>query len=492
MSDTLVKDIQNAVETAYAELLKTNPNAKLDRGALYKDSYVLKVNSSIEALIEAGAPHLKGADLVQMWANNAYSMGDMKGANNRAFRIVSAWNNKVVHGPKIPFDESGYLQMIKNGSVRPATKVEPSKSEPKPKVPKSEPVPEPETQPDPPAEVGEGVDGAIFDSDTLMEFYEDEPEVIIQTVPAESSEEPETEPEPTAQNADVWADFVPIGISREEFDRRWALSGPELAKDFERVTGNHSKFAQRAIVKCRHRLVYLWGLAGLGKSRIPKDIASYYGFPVYVISAVSMPELLWGTPDFQGNLIPTPLTIALSKPCMVIFEEVDRWVRSVKNALQPLLADRVYTLPNGETRTQHPGCIIMGNGNTNMIDRSTLFPGIEPSDYAFVDRWRHIHVQYESKIAREIAGKDYAYVVDFLEDFNRARTTCNIARGEATYRPLERIVEDIKSDDGDTLEDILMDNLIKGMFDKDVIGRIVSNMKDQDSELAQALKRCKP
>ena len=90
MSDNLVKDIQNAVETAYAEILKNNPSAKLDRGALYKDSYILKVNSSIEALIEAGAPHLKGADLVQMWANNAYSMGDMKGANNRAFRIVSA------------------------------------------------------------------------------------------------------------------------------------------------------------------------------------------------------------------------------------------------------------------------------------------------------------------------------------------------------------------------------------------------------------------
>jgi hypothetical protein len=488
MSDTLVKDIQNAVETAYAEILKNNPSAKLDRKMLYNDKFVENVNASIEKLIDLAVPHLKGTDLVKMWVNCTYSMGDMKGYNNRAFRIVNAWVRLVEHN-KMPFDEGDYLKYIKTG-VRPATKVEPSKSEPKPKVPKSEPVPEPETQPDPPAEVREGVEGAMFDSETLMEFYEDEPEVIIQTVPAESSEE--SEPEPTAQNADVWADFVPIGISREEFDRRWALSGPELAKDFERVTGNHSKFAQRAIVKCRHRLVYLWGLAGLGKSRIPKDIASYYGFPVYVISAVSMPELLWGTPDFQGNLIPTSLTIALSKPCMVIFEEVDRWVRSVKNALQPLLADRVYTLPNGETRTQHPGCIIMGNGNTNMIDRSALFPGIEPSDYAFVDRWRHIHVQYESKIAREIAGKDYAYVVDFLEDFNRARTTCNIARGEATYRPLERIVEDIKSDDGDTLEDILMDNLIKGMFDKDVIGKIVSNMKDQDSELAQALKRCKP
>ena len=486
MSDDLVKDIQSAVETAYAELLKTKPDAKLDRSMLYKDSYVLKVNSSIEALIEVGAPHLRGADLVKMWANNAYSMGDMKGANNRAFRIVSAWNNKVVHGPKIPFDESGYLQLIKNGSVRPVTKVEPSKSEPEPKVPKSEPVPEPETQPDPPADVGEGVDGAIFDSETLMEFYEDEPEVIIQTVPAE----PEPEPTPTTQDVDVWADFVPVGITREEFDRRWTLKGPELADDFERVTGNHSQFARRAVVKSRHTLVYLWGLAGLGKSRIPKDIASYYGFPVFVISSVSMPELLWGTPDFQGNLIPTALTIGLAQPCLIIFEEVDRWKRSVKDALQPLLADGIYTLPNGETRMKHPGCIIIGNGNTNMVSKSDLFPGIEPSDYAFVDRWRHIHVEYESHIARQIAGEQFGYVVDFLEDFNRARTTCGFVRGEATYRPLERIVSDIVSDDGDSMTDILKDNLIKGMFDKDDLSRIAMNMSNQDCDMARALKRC--
>ena len=202
MSDTLVKDIQNAVETAYAELLKTNPNAKLDRKKLYNDQYIEKVNASIETLIDFAIPRLKGTDLVKMWANGVYTMSDMRGAHNRAYRIVYAWIDLVEHGDLAPFIEEDYVRYVTKG-VRPAFTVRPSrwtknkgKSEPKPKVPKSEPIPEPETQPDPPAEVGEGVDGAIFDSDTLMEFYEDEPEVIIQTVPAESSEESEPEPKP--------------------------------------------------------------------------------------------------------------------------------------------------------------------------------------------------------------------------------------------------------------------------------------------------------
>ena len=63
-------------------------------------------------------------------------------------------------------------------------------------------------------------------------------------------------------------------------------------------------------------------------------------------------------------------------------------------------------------------------------------------------------------------------------------------RGGATYMPLERIVSDIVSCDRDSMTDILKDNLIKGMFDKDDLSRIAMNMSNQDCDMARALKRC--
>lgn len=404
MSDDLVKDIQSAVETAYAELLKTKPDAKLDRSMLYKDSYILKVNSSIEALIEVGAPHLKGADLVKMWANNAYSMGDMKGANNRAFRIVSAWNNKVVHGPKIPFDESGYLQMIKSGSVRPATKVEPSKSEPEPKVPKSEPVPEPETQPDPPADVGEGVQGAIFDSDTLMEFYEDEPEVVIQTVPAKPEPEPEPESEP------------------ESYDYR-ALA--ERIKE----TGNVSKYLPVAthLLMQGHNVI-LEGDAGLGKTYLAECVAKVLQTDLHIVPSPQMASDVLGFANALGEYSSVAFTRGYENGGIILMDEPDRGVQEAIIVANSALANGYMDIPTKGTVYKNVNTRIICAMNTNGMGATEEYNTAVKMDASFLSRFFVLRVEWEHDVAMKLAHDD-AEIVEFIEDFRQSRATFENMKG---------------------------------------------------------------
>ena len=464
MSDNLVKDIQNAVETAYAEILKNNPSAKLDRGALYKDSYVLKVNSSIEALIEAGAPHLKGADLVQMWANNAYSMGDMKGANNRAFRIVSAWNNKVVHGPKIPFDESGYLQMIKNGSVRPATKVEPSKSEPKPKVPKSEPVPEPETQPDPPAEVGEGVDGAIFDSETIMEFYEDEPEVIIQTVPAESSEESEPEPEP------------------EPYDYR------ALAQRI-RESGNISKYlpvATNLILQGYN--VILEGDAGLGKTYLAECISKVLQTDLHIVPSPQMASDILGFANAMGEYSSVAFTRGYENGGVILMDEPDRGVQEAIIVANSALANGYMDVPTKGTVYKNEGTRVICAMNTNGMGATEEYNTAVKMDASFLSRFFVLKVEWEHDVAMKLAHDD-AEIVEFIEDFRQSRATFENMKGAILgYREVINLARI-------SAEPVPMPSLISmmGAVDKCAIGvddlkKIVGRMEHTSNRWFKMLK----
>lgn len=463
MSDNLVKDIQSAVETAYAEILKNNPSAKLDRAMLYKDSYVLKVNSSIEALIEAGAPHLKGADLVKMWANNAYSMGDMKGANNRAFRIVSAWNNKVVHGPKIPFDESGYLQMIKSGSVRPATKVEPSKPEPEPKVPKSEPVPEPETQPDPPAEEVEGVDGAIFDSETLLEFYEDEPEVIIQTVPEEPSEE--SKPAPTKQ--------VSLKTIAERITQ----------------TKNTSKYLPVATyLLLRGYNVILEGDAGLGKTYLAECIAKVLDIELDIVPSPQMASDVLGFANALGKYSGVAFTRGYENGGLILMDEPDRGVQEAIIAVNSALANGFMDVPTKGTVYKNENTRIICAMNTNGMGATEEYNTAVKMDASFLSRFFVLKVEWEHDVAMKLADGD-AEIIEFIEDFRQSRATFENMKGAILgYREVINLTK-ISTDP------VAMPSLVSmmGALDKCTIGvddlkKIVGRMEHTSNRYCKMLR----
>ena len=280
--------------------------------------------------------------------------------------------------------------------------------------------------------------------------------------------EPEPEPEPEPPAMAVYVGPLPP----EVYEYRRSLRGRALLAEF-RKAGYKSATAGRALIKAvGGQNIHLYGKQGTGKSNTPKDIAEFLGLPRIVIGFNSMAELVIGYLDVNGNQVWTPFLKAITSPCILQFDENDRQTDDVQDALLGILSDGYMTLADGTQIQRNPMCYLIATGNHPL-----QYPHTRE---AYGDRFRQIEVVYEPEIAREIAkmGGDLGMeLVEFLEDFERQRVAQAIDGAQVSYRPLVRMLKDLMSDDGDTIQQIIAENLIQGALDAEQCKRIGMNMR---------------
>lgn len=281
---------------------------------------------------------------------------------------------------------------------------------------------------------------------------------------------PEPEPEPEPPPMAVYCGPLPP----EVYDYRRSLRGRALLAEF-RKAGYKSKTAGRALIKAvGGQNIHLYGKQGTGKSNTPKDIAEFLGLPRVVIGFNSMAELVIGYLDVNGKQVWTPFLKAITSPCILQFDENDRQTDDVQDAILGILSDGYITLADGTCIQRHPMCYLIATGNHPL-----QYPHTRE---AYGDRFRQIEVVYESEIAREIVQKydcgDIGMeLVEFLEDFEKQRVAQELDGAQVSYRPLVRMLRDLVSDDGDTLQQIISENLIQGALDAEQCRRIGMNMR---------------
>lgn len=459
MSEYALYDIQNATESAFQEYKTREPELMLDRDSLYDSVRMTNLLKAIDDIVGFCFRACTDVEPSAMFANYANRLKDFKGNDVMAWRIVSAFSREVLHkGNPRGLSEKNWRAEYKARGGRPYIVVSPT---PKVETPKVE-TPEKDT---PKVEHPAG----YFDVDAFLEFYDDD------------------EPEPVKVEGGPVEVETPKGPELQGFTLEELLTA--MGKSFESWAVT---LARKAI---RGQLIYLWGPPGVGKSFFPMDLARVLDIPIIIIQAVSMPEVLIGCLDINGEVQRTKFNQAIQKPCIVIFEEVDSWNGKTREALMPFFANGAITFDDGTTIHRHPKCLIFGTGNTNMAGPTKEHPNRERIDQAFADRWRFHHVTYSRATARRILKSKYPDLeevndlLDFGDDYEHARAQVGAGIPWA-YRPMERIADDLVHDDGESLEDILRDNLTKGMLSKDTLIRI-ADLMTSSNRFSDAFKRLK-
>ena len=442
-----IGSIQDATLKAFQTYHATKPTLELDIKSLYNDDRIRQLLGVMDEIIPFCFPKCAGVDYRAMFENYADRMKDFKGNDVMAWRIVSAFQRDVLKmsNPE-GLKESNWRDEWTARGGRPYTVIQPA-----PRAVQPSPTPTPTPKPVPEVQTPTG----YFDVDTFLEFYEDEPETVevVKEVPVQ------VEPEPPKEG-----EVDPFKLDDELMSKFF---------DWER------KLIKKAV---RGQLIYLWGPPGVGKSYFPMKLADMLEIPVIIIQAVSMPEVLIGTLDINGNIQRTKFNQAIQIPCVIIFEEIDSWNGKTREALMPFLANGTITFDDGQTIRKHPQCLIFGTGNTNMMGPTREHPNRERIDQAFIDRWRFKRIAYDHDTAESIATHDYPKFKDienllsFGEDYERARVATKSGGLAWTYRPMLKIIDDLMADDGDTLAEIINDNLVKDSVSIDTLNRIIHAM----------------
>lgn len=174
--------------------------------------------------------------------------------------------------------------------------------------------------------------------------------------------------------------------------------------------------AQARVARGQHapQLMFL-GPSGCGKTEAAQYLAEKAGLPFVKVDVAAMtdPESWFGTREVEAQdgvsvttYRPSVFVQALSQPCLMLLDEVNRVRDEHRNIVLPLM-DATHQVTNpltGETIIKHPGCIIIMSGN-----RGLQFTGTYPVDPALMTRSSILEFDYlgaadEIAVATERTG----------------------------------------------------------------------------------------
>lgn len=177
-----------------------------------------------------------------------------------------------------------------------------------------------------------------------------------------------------------------------------------------------------------------FGPSGSGKTDGARDFAARMGLPFVKVDAASMtdPESWFGTRELvveDGAAVtkyqPSDFAEWLTKPCVLLIDEITRVRDEHRNVLVPVL-DHTRSVMNpltGEVIQRHPQCFIVMAGNVGIN-----FTGTNAIDPAFTNRSRIVEFDYideanELRIVQDASqcDADTAYVFVRLATEARAK-----------------------------------------------------------------------
>jgi MoxR-like ATPase len=186
------------------------------------------------------------------------------------------------------------------------------------------------------------------------------------------------------------------------------------------------------------------GPSGCGKTQGAQYLAGLVGLPFTKVDAAAMtdPESWFGTREVvvqDGASVttyrPSTFVLAISRPGVVLIDEINRVRDEHRNVLLPLLdgTHRVTNPLTGDVVVKHPQCFIIMSGN-----RGLQFTGTYAVDPALMTRaitWEfdYIGADDEERIVKEATGCDDDTAKLFVRFANETRTKAKI---EPDFAPI--------------------------------------------------------
>ena len=176
------------------------------------------------------------------------------------------------------------------------------------------------------------------------------------------------------------------------------------------------------VLKVAEMPLLMIGPAGSGKSYMAAKIAEACGATKFFTqSKVSFDTDLKGYMDAYGNYVPTALYRAMKRADVegektaYFLDEIFAGDTSCLTVVNDLLSDGTMTFPNGETFSAK-NLILMAADNTSGNGADNKYNTRNKADKSFLNRFGAVHVDYDKRVEKELAGKvegllDFIYAV---------------------------------------------------------------------------------
>lgn len=189
----------------------------------------------------------------------------------------------------------------------------------------------------------------------------------------------------------------------------------------------HSVFDEVLTFISNKDSVYLYGPAGAGKNVICMQVAEALGIPFYMSNAVTQEYKITGYSDAMGNYVESSFYKAFKNGGLFMLDEMDASSPEALVVLNAALANGYFDFPAPIGMVYaHPNFRCIGAGNTNGIGATNEYNARNQLDFATLDRFMPIYVDYDTEIEKQCADGDMDLVY-FVHNLRNGARECGLS-----------------------------------------------------------------
>jgi hypothetical protein len=151
--------------------------------------------------------------------------------------------------------------------------------------------------------------------------------------------------------------------------------------------------------------VWLWGMAGAGKTHMGRQLAEALGVPFYcapIDETITVGKLVGFRNLANGDFVPGLIYKAYKEGGVLLLDEIDTNSATIA-ALNSALANDHYTFPNGEEVPRHANFRVIAGANTKGTGAVAGYTARVRLDAATLDRFAVIELNYDPGLELALA-----------------------------------------------------------------------------------------